>query len=174
MHVAASPNLPQTAAPTAPRADVLVDVADAAFGYRRHLVVAGVSCAVERGRCLGVYGPNGSGKTTLLRGLTGLLAPTAGRVRLAAGMRFGYLPQQRAGDPHWPMTALDAASMDLSARARWGVVGRAARAAALGRMAELGVADLARRPFFQLSGGQQQRVMLAGALADDPDALLLD
>ena len=121
-----------------------------------------------------MYGPNGAGKSTLLRGVTGLIPPAAGAVTVAPGTRFGYLPQQRAAEAHWPMTALDAAAMASSARRRFGFVGGVARRRVRQRMEELGVADLARRPFFQLSGGQQQRVMLAGALADEPDALLLD
>ena len=160
--------------PSSRGGDDLVAVLAAAFGYRGRPVVAGASCRIVRGRCLGVYGPNGAGKSTLLRGVTGLLAPVAGSVAVAPGTRFGYLPQQRAAEAHWPMSALDAASLATSARRRLGFVGPAARARVRERMAELGVADLARGPFFQLSGGQQQRVMLAGALADEPDALLLD
>ncbi|QOV88391.1 metal ABC transporter ATP-binding protein [Humisphaera borealis] len=151
----------------------LVQLNNASFGYRRRSVIAGVSCVVEAGRCLGIYGPNGVGKSTLLRGMTGLLAPLTGTVDVAPGMRFGYLPQQRAGESHWPMTSLDAASMAISAQARFGFL-RGRQERVLSRMDELGVVELAGRPFFQLSGGQQQRVLLAGAFAADPSVLVLD
>lgn len=151
----------------------LVQLTDASFGYRRRPVVAGVSCALDGGRCLGIYGPNGIGKSTLLRGITGLLRPLAGLVRLQPRIQFGYLPQQRAAESHWPMTALDAASMAVSVRTRFGFV-RRQRPRVLQSLAALGVAGLARRPFFNLSGGQQQRVLLAGALAAEPSVLVLD
>ena len=151
----------------------LVQLHNASFGYRRRTVVAGVSCAVNAGQCLGIYGPNGVGKSTLLRGMTGLLRPLASAIDVAPGTRFGYLPQQRVGESHWPMTAFDAASMATSAQTRFGFLG-GRQADVLNQMGDLGVADLARRPFYQLSGGQQQRVLLAGALAAEPSVLVLD
>lgn len=151
----------------------LIQILNASFGYRQRLVVAGASCAVKRGACLGVYGPNGVGKSTLLRGITGLLRPSAGSVTFNAGIRFGYLPQQRASESHWPMTTLDAACIGISAHRRFGWVSRH-KSRVLDQLDEMGVRNLARQPFFQLSGGQQQRVLLAGALAADPQVLLLD
>ncbi len=151
-----------------------VELRDAAFGYAGRPVVRvdGV-LRVERGRCLGMFGPNGSGKTTLVRGLLGLIRPTSGRVEQPGRGRRGYLPQHRSAEPTWPMTALDAAALPLSAGRRFGWTrGLAPRLRAA--MDRLGVADLADRPFARLSGGQQQRVMLAGALAAEPGLLVLD
>jgi ABC-type Mn2+/Zn2+ transport system ATPase subunit len=125
------------------------------------------------GECLGIFGPNGSGKTTLVRGLLGLLPPMSGTVRRDASTRRGYLPQHRAIDVHWPMSARDAATLATSARRRFGW-SRGSRSAVLRSMDVLRVADLASRPFAKLSGGQQQRVLLAGALADEPNLLVLD
>src|SRR5688572_29680699 len=101
----------------------LIHLSNVTLGYRGQAVLADVSCAIDRGRCLGVYGPNGAGKSTLLRGVTRLLRPMRGTIDIAADVRFGYLPQQRVGESHWPMTALDAACMATSARSRFGFVG---------------------------------------------------
>src|SRR4051794_36226426 len=95
---------------------MLVEISGATFGYGRKPVVQVQALALHAGRCLGVFGPNGSGKTTLVRGLTGLLKPLSGSVTRGEGaQRFGYLPQQRAMELHWPMTGFDAAAMALSA-----------------------------------------------------------
>lgn len=151
----------------------LVELRDASFGYAGRAVVRVPRLALRAGECLGVYGPNGSGKSTLVKGVTGLLPPLGGAVTRAAPVRFGYLPQHRGMETHWPMSALDAASMPASCRRAFGWVGRD-RPRILDAMRALGVADLARRPFATLSGGQQQRVLLAGVLADGPGVVVLD
>jgi ABC-type Mn2+/Zn2+ transport system ATPase subunit len=152
---------------------LLVELRHAIFGYRDRAVVSADSVALREGRCLGIFGPNGSGKTTLVRGITGLLAPSQGQVVRHNEIRFGYLPQHRAIEAHWPMSGLDAASLATSANC---VVGWLRRGTAKVRemMRLLGVEELASRPFSKLSGGQQQRLLLAGALATEPHVLVLD
>jgi ABC-type Mn2+/Zn2+ transport system ATPase subunit len=154
---------------------MLVELANCEFGYAAGRPVVRVEGAVrvERGACLGVFGPNGAGKTTLVRGLLGLLAPMSGAVHRERGARRGYLPQHRAIDAAWPMSARDAATLAASARRRFGwAVGCAPHVTRA--METLEVADLDRKSLATLSGGQQQRVLLAGALADQPDLLVLD
>ena len=152
---------------------MIIEVKIALFGYPAHPVVRVNHLALRAGRCTGIFGPNGSGKTTLVRGLVGLLQPMSGEVVRAEANDFGYLPQHRAMELHWPMSALDVACLALSARVRIGWVSwRAPRVRE--EMRALDVENLASKHFATLSGGQQQRVLLAGALAADPDALVLD
>jgi ABC-type Mn2+/Zn2+ transport system ATPase subunit len=152
----------------------LVDVRDAAFGYGGRAVVRVDALRLDAGRCVGVFGANGSGKSTLVRGLVGLLPPLAGGVARRPGLRAAYVPQHRGMEPHWPMTGLDAASLAVSAGQRFGWMGRGAARRVRDALDRLGAAGLADRPFAALSGGQQQRLILAGALATDPDVLVLD
>ena len=157
---------------------MLIRIEHAIFGYEKRPVVRVDHLELDVGRCLGIFGPNGSGKTTLVRGLTGLLPPLGGRVvRASTEIRFGYLPQHRALELHWPMTGFDAAAMATSARRRLGWIGRwlgPDDGSIRDSMRLLDVESLAHRPFGKLSGGQQQRLLLAGALAPKPNVLVLD
>jgi ABC-type Mn2+/Zn2+ transport system ATPase subunit len=156
---------------------MLVEITGATFGYdQRRPVVRVNSLSLHAGRCLGVFGPNGAGKTTVVRGLTGLLPPVSGTVNRAenSAIRFGYLPQHRALELHWPMTGFDAAAMALSALRRFGRIRRRDAAKVREAMERMDVRQLARHSFAKLSGGQQQRLLLAGALATEPTVLVLD
>jgi zinc transport system ATP-binding protein len=152
---------------------VLVELKHATFGYGLRPVVQTDELSVSAGGCLGIFGPNGSGKTTLVRGMTGLLPPLSGRVSRAPSARFSYLPQHRALERHWPMSGLDAAALAVSARSRFGWIGKQMRHVQAA-MEKMGVAELSQAQFAKLSGGQQQRVLLAGALAAEPTVLVLD
>lgn len=151
----------------------LIALRRAVFGYGRRAVVEVEQLDLHHGRCLGIFGPNGAGKTTLVRGLSGLLKPLAGEIDRAPALRFGYLPQRRGMELHWPMTGLDAACLAVSARSRVGWVGANMRKV-LQSMRAMNVGDLAHRRFAELSGGQQQRLLLAGAMASEPQVLILD
>ena len=127
-------------------------------------VLEGVDLAIGAGEIVTIVGPNGSGKSTLLQALIGAVRPEAGRVRRAEGLRVGYVPQKLAVDATLPLTV----GRFLSLRPRGG----AARVA--GALAEAGAEGLEHRQLADLSGGQFQRVLLARALRDRPQLLLLD
>ena len=128
------------------------------------LALQDIDIAVDRGEIVTVVGPNGSGKTTLLRALVGAVAPAAGRIEQAPGLRIGYVPQRLHLDSTLPITV--ARFLRLGARRRNGSIARA--------LVETGVPELAKRQMTALSGGQFQRVLLARALLAEPDLLLLD
>jgi len=154
------------------------------FGYDRRTVLADVSLALAPGELVGVVGPNGGGKTTLVRLLAGVRVPATGDVRLDGrplrahtraelARRIAVVPQDPALE--FPFTALEVVLM-----------GRAPHLPALGfprandlavarwAMARLAVDTLEERPLDRLSGGERQRVLLARALTQEPDVLLLD
>jgi ABC-type Mn2+/Zn2+ transport system ATPase subunit len=128
---------------------------------------------VSAGRTVSVLGPNGGGKTTLFRVLTGELAPMAGSLSLAG--RPAYMAQTERTRLDFPVSALDVALMGTLAHGRWWLPprgsDRAAAGAALDRVGLTGVASV---PFGELSGGQRQRALLARALVQDAQVLLLD
>ena len=146
--------------------------------------VTGAGFRVARGELVGIVGPNGSGKTTLLRLLLGALAPTAGQVlafgKPAASWRRRELARRVAvvvqrEEPVFPLRVREAVTLG-----RYPHVGpfrplgprdRDIVAEALARADATALAD---RWIATLSGGEWQRVRIARALAQQPEALVLD
>jgi iron complex transport system ATP-binding protein len=163
---------------------MVLEAAGVSYAYGPRAVLHDVDLHVAAGEVVGVIGPNGSGKTTLVRLLAGLVPPDAGVVRAdgraLATWRRAELARRIAVVPQdvtieFPFTALEVV---LMGRAPYlGPLGfptthdlTVARAA----MERLDVATLDDRPLDRLSGGERQRVLLARALAQEPDVLLLD
>jgi ABC transport system ATP-binding/permease protein len=139
-----------------------------AFGESR--IVSGLSLRILRGDRLGIVGPNGAGKTTLLNLLTGALAPDEGRVRLGANLQMATLDQKRESlDPAATVT-----ETLTGGRGDTVVVGGQAKHV-IGYMKDfLFSPEQARTPVGVLSGGERNRLMLARALAQPSNFLVLD
>ena len=156
----------------------LLQLRDLSLGYEGRAVLEGLSLTIERGEFLALLGPNGAGKTTLLRGMLGLIPALAGQIeygfdRLAHPP--GYVPQRETLDPIFPLTVFEVVLMGTYARlAPLQKVGQRERQLATTCLAQVGLAQLANRPFWALSGGQKQRVLIARALAVEPEILMLD
>lgn len=142
----------------------LVSLQDVSIRAGATLALRNVDFAIDPGEIVTVVGPNGSGKSTLLRTVIGAVTPVSGRITRADGLKVGYVPQKLHIDPTLPLSV----DRFLSLPRR---VARARRATALERA---GVPDLAGRQMSGLSGGQLQRVLLARAILNEPDLLLLD
>ncbi|MCM2561804.1 ATP-binding cassette domain-containing protein [Lutimaribacter sp. EGI FJ00015] len=129
-----------------------------------HQVLSGVDFAIDSGEIVTIVGPNGSGKSTFLRVLIGAQPVTSGRIVQADGLRIGYVPQKLHIDPTLPMTV-----------GRFLSLPRRHPAAELAQaLIRAGAPHLEDRQMVDLSGGQFQRVLLARALLERPDLLILD
>lgn len=147
-------------------------------------VLRDVSLSVGTGELVGLLGPNGSGKTTLLLVLSGVLAPRTGTVALDGAPLRRLRPRERArriaAVPQRPehIPDLDALSLVLMGRYPHTTLlrgyGPEDHAAAEAALRDTGCAHLAARGARTLSGGELQRVLLARALAQGADTLLLD
>jgi iron complex transport system ATP-binding protein len=147
-------------------------------------VVRGVSVDIERGSLTGLLGPNGCGKTTLLKLLAGVLAPDRGTVviedrpltsltRREIARRVAIVPQET--HPAFDYTVMEMVLMGRHPHlGLFQLEGPADVEIAHAALAATGTAHLAGRAFVTLSGGEKQRVVIAGALAQSPDVLLLD
>jgi manganese/zinc/iron transport system ATP- binding protein len=147
---------------------------DLTVAYGAVVALEDVTLEVPQGAAVAVLGPNGSGKSTLFAAAVGLADPLRGRIGTAS-RRIAYLPQQLHVEPTFPLTVADAVGMG-----RWGDLGwlrrpgRRDRDLVRAAMEELGIADLAGRRLSELSGGQRQRALIAQAVAQEADLLLLD
>jgi zinc transport system ATP-binding protein len=141
---------------------IWTEALDVAQGGR--VVLERVWFSIHPGEIVTVVGPNGSGKSTLLRALIGALPPAKGRITRKPGLRVGYVPQGLRLDASMPMTVGRFLNLPRKVPAE-------ARRQALD---EAGAGDLEERALTELSGGQFQRVLLARALLDRPELLILD
>ena len=169
----------------------LLELRNVAFAYglagarqTQPFTMAGLSLTVARGEILGVIGPNSAGKTTLIRLVTRVLAPRAGEILLSGRLLGRLSPWELAREvavvsqevpPALRFTVEQLALMGRYPHAPARFFESAEdRAVARAAMAATGVLELASLPVEILSGGERQRAMLARALAQEPDLLVLD
>ncbi|MGN0852457.1 MAG: ABC transporter ATP-binding protein [Kiritimatiellia bacterium] len=139
--------------------------------------VRGIDLTVEKGDVFGLLGPNGSGKSTTIKLLLGLLAPSAGEIRLfglpprarAARARLGYLPELSHLHPF-----LTARETILYYAGLSGLSGGTARARADELLEQVGLTAVAARAVGGFSKGMARRVALASSLVSRPELLVLD
>ncbi|MDR1728221.1 MAG: ABC transporter ATP-binding protein [Acidobacteriota bacterium] len=162
----------------------LIEISHLSFGYRRAPVIEDLDLSIEGEGVTALLGPNGSGKTTLLKLLLGLLAPTAGRIRIGGddigdltqkelACRLAYVPQVHKET--FGYSVFDVVLMGRMPRtsffARYGDADRGAAREALDK---LSIAHLADRPYTEISGGERQMTLIARALAQGADIFVMD
>lgn len=153
-------------------------------GYHGHAVLGPVDFALAAGETLVLLGPNGVGKTTLFKTVLGLLPALDGSVE-ADGRpldmrpdgpdmrRVAYVPQAHA--PAFAFTVLEIVLMGRTPRmGAFATPSDQDRDFARKSLSTLGLASLADRPYTEISGGERQMVLIARALAQEPELLVMD
>ena len=151
------------------------------FHYPGRPVLEEASFAVEKGEVLAILGTNGTGKTTLLKCLNRILTPAAGTVlikdepisafsRNALAQKMGYVEQQRSGSR---ATVFNTVLLGRKPYIRWDIT-QNDMAIAAQALETLGLEAYALRYLDELSGGELQKVVIARALAQEPEILLMD
>ncbi|HOE80443.1 MAG TPA: metal ABC transporter ATP-binding protein [Smithellaceae bacterium] len=151
----------------------------------KNILLADIDLLIGTNEFVGIIGPNGAGKTTLLNVIAGFEKfrgelylfgkPQTWRRSRAERLSIGYVPQLTQIDPGFPILAGQAVM--TGAVGRCGLfhkAGKDVELEAMRLMEMMRVSHLARRPLGHLSGGERQKVMLARAILQHPDVLLLD
>jgi len=159
---------------------ILIECRDLTVRFGPLLVLDSVSFSLPERRMMCIVGPNGGGKSTLLKALLGLVPVDSGILEVLgsdptkARQRVGYMPQHVEMDPLFPIDVEGIVRMGRLQNRGLGFYNREDRAAAQRALEEVDLWTHRRERFAHLSGGMKQRVLIARALVNEPELLLLD
>lgn len=165
-------------------ADFLFSARDLAVGYQKRPLISGISVDLKRGSILTLIGPNGAGKSTVLKTITRQLAPVAGKVYIEGRDLQSFAPAELARRmavvltervrPEM-MTCYEVAAMGRYPHTgRFGALTKHDHEVVSSALRRVRAEDIADRDFDRISDGQRQRVLLARALCQEPELLVLD
>jgi zinc transport system ATP-binding protein len=162
----------------------VISIEGLSFAYQGNEVLHDITCDIRAGDYVGVVGPNGSGKSTLMRCILGLNRTEQGAITLfgvpqpafSAWDRIGFLPQAlQLFNPNFPATVEEIVRLGRLSKKRFPRRFDSSDTAAVKRALELmGISSLGNRLIGELSGGMRQRALLARALVNEPEILILD
>lgn len=159
----------------------MIEIKNLSFSYGSHDVLNDISFAVEPGQCVGILGNNGAGKSTLITCINGIRRPKSGQVlihgqdiqklrRNALAKKVAYVAQK---NELTNATVFDCVLLGRTPFIKWSI-SQEDLDACEEMIEQLGISHLKLRYVDELSGGEMQKVMLARALVQQPELLLLD
>jgi zinc transport system ATP-binding protein len=162
----------------------VISIKGLSFAYHGNEVLRDITCDIKSGDYVGIVGPNGSGKSTLMRCVLGLNKIEQGEISLfgvpresfSEWRRMGYLPQGlQLFNPNFPATVGEVVRLGRLSLKRFPRRFDSADDSAVAQSLELmGISSLRDKLIGELSGGLRQRALLARALVNEPDILILD
>jgi zinc transport system ATP-binding protein len=142
----------------------LIKASGIELSYNRRNILEGIDLEVGEGEIVTLIGPNGAGKTTLVRVMLGLIKPSAGTIQRKSGLTIGYMPQRLQLPETLPLTVARFLHLShIQDQQHY-----------QGLTRELSIQHLLDSPMIKLSGGETQRVLLARAMLQKPQLLVLD
>ncbi|MFC4601871.1 ABC transporter ATP-binding protein [Cohnella hongkongensis] len=160
----------------------MMEVTGLSFGYARHSVLSDIRMKLAKGEVASIVGPNGAGKTTLLKSMAAIFPPEKRRIWVdgqdvralkpeALARKQAYVPQQASFS--FPLTVMETVLLGRKPYMRWRVSPRDLQVVEQ-LLNQLKLEAFADRYMDELSGGERQKVLIARALAQEPEILLLD
>ena len=161
-----------------------IEIKNLKFGYNENLILKGVNLDLDQGDFAVISGENGSGKSTLIKLILGELKKDHGSIKLfGIDMedfknfdKIGYVPQvNEAIKVAFPVSAREYVGLNLYKEfSIFNTITKKSKSKIENTFSTLKIKDLIDRPVNTLSGGQAQRVMIARAMVNNPDILILD
>ena len=155
--------------------NTLVKIENMYAGYNGTAVLKAIDLQIFEQDFLGIIGPNGGGKTTLIKTILGLLKPFSGCIVFENDFvknHIGYMPQTHLIDRKFPVVVSEVVESGLISEKK---LSRSARKSKVGEMIrQMDIENVAGKAIGELSGGQLQRTLLARAVINDPELLILD
>ena len=145
----------------------VLSTTELSFSYGGRKTVDKANLQLQAGTLTALVGPNGAGKSTLLHLLEGRLEPSQGSINCSK--QIGLMPQRAAIDWSFPITAEDMVRLGMPSKRSTTIANQPDQL-----LERVGMGAMGSRRLSQLSGGQQQRILLARALMQQTDILLLD
>jgi zinc transport system ATP-binding protein len=142
----------------------LINASNISLEIEQRQILNNISLQVAKEQIVTLIGPNGAGKTSLVKIVLGLVKPSSGTVTLRKNLRVGYMPQRLHIDPSMPVSV--DRFLKLAVNVNRSEIG--------GVLKEVGASALLNSQLHSLSGGELQRVLLARALIQAPQLLVLD
>ena len=143
---------------------MLIKINDLNIQYGNKKVLQNLNLSLNEREIVTIVGPNGSGKTTLFKAIIGTATISSGKVELKPNLKIGYVPQQLNIDGSLPLTV----SRFLQ------IAQQNDQKAYKNALRVVGIESILGTQVSNLSGGQMQRVLLARAILNRPEVLLLD
>jgi len=142
----------------------LINAEDVSLEIDQRQILNNISLQIKAEQIVTLIGPNGAGKTSLVKIVLGLIKPTTGSVVAKKGLRIGYMPQRLHIDHSMPVSV--ERFLKLAVNSNNSEINNV--------LGEVGAESLRDSQLYSLSGGELQRVLLARALIQEPQLLVLD
>ncbi len=162
----------------------MFEVENITVGYGKKQIVHNVNVQIRKGRIVCLLGPNGSGKTTLFKALLGMLPLTTGTIRLDGkaidtytsrefAKKVGYVPQLH--NPTFPFTVVDIVCTGrIAHNPLFSGCSNEDCDIAEDMLDRMGIYKLKDKVYTEISGGERQMVLIARAMAQQPEFIIMD
>ncbi len=146
--------------------ELLLEIDKLSYILEGKKILDNISLSIEASKIITIIGPNGSGKTTLVRAMLGLINPSSGSIWFSPKLKIGYMPQKLHLNKNLPLTVLDFLRLEIGAKIDKAILDKA--------IEEIGIEKVLNFDLRKISGGEMQKTLLAKALLNCPNLLILD
>jgi zinc transport system ATP-binding protein len=140
---------------------ILASLKNTSLKLNDQQILKDINLELKQGEITTLIGPNGGGKTSIARILLQILHPSSGKVFIKKNIKIGYVPQKLEIEKTIPLRVIDFLGLDI-------------KIPEMTMIKKIGIENILEKSIHQISGGQMQKTLLARALINNPEILVLD